>query len=167
MNKAVDRVEKFIASYLQSGNIQKSAIEAGYSPRSAHVTGHRLLKTAKVRAALEKATAPVRERLTLTVGLLEEHVRRVLSTDARALFDADGNAIPIHKLTDEGAALVAGFEVVKRNLTAGDGAVDTVIKVKLKDQAKYADLAGKHFGWLTDKLEVSGGLDIRWKDTEE
>jgi hypothetical protein len=69
-------------------------------------------------------------------------------------------------LSFDEAALIAGFEVVIKNAAAGDGHTDTIHKVKLKDQARYVEMAMKHFGLLTDKVEHSGGLEIRWKTAE-
>ena len=48
---------------------------------------------------------------------------------------------------------IGGFDVVKRNLTSGDGVVDTVIKVKTRDQSRYVEMGAKYLGMLTEKHE--------------
>jgi hypothetical protein len=61
----------------------------------------------------------------------------------RRLFDDKGNLRPIHTLSAEDAALIPGFEVVIKKVVGGDGHTDTVIKVRLKDQGRFVELAMK------------------------
>ena len=49
------------------------------------------------------------------------------------LVDEHGN-LPLDKLAEVAALNISGIDVVKRNLTAGDGHVDEIIKVRLRDQ---------------------------------
>jgi hypothetical protein len=77
-------------------------------------------------------------------------------SDIRQLFDKHGNLLAIHELPDSIAFAVAGVEVVKKNITTGDGEVDTIHKVKLWDKPKAIDLLMKHFGMLTEKVEIVG-----------
>jgi hypothetical protein len=63
-------------------------------------------------------------------------------------------------LSAEDAALIAGFDVVVKNVAAGDGHTDTVIKVKLKEQARFVELGARHLGLLTERIELSGSLDL-------
>jgi hypothetical protein len=51
---ASDKRELFIQSYLKTRNATLSAIEAGYSKRSAKVTGSRLLSDANLRQRIEQ-----------------------------------------------------------------------------------------------------------------
>lgn len=153
--------ERFVAEYLVDLNATQAAIRAGYSKRTAEQQGPRLLGKVEVREAIQAAQRPQLEKVGLSAERTKEVIRRVIDADVRQLFDAQGNIVPIHQLGDEAAALIAGFEVVKRNLTAGDGATDTILKVKLKDQSRYVEMAAKHFGLLTEKLEHSGAIEIR------
>jgi hypothetical protein len=45
-------------------------------------------------------------------------------------------------------------------VAGGDGHTDTVIKVKLKDQARFVELAMKHLGLLTERIELSGAVEL-------
>lgn len=58
--------KRFVQEYLIDLNATKAAERAGYSPKSAHVTACRLLKDAKVAAAIEQATAKRVERTQIT-----------------------------------------------------------------------------------------------------
>jgi phage terminase small subunit len=109
-------------------------------------------------------TKAIRERLLKDVALSAEStieaIRRGAQYDIRAFFDANGNLRPLKELSEAEAWAVAGFEVVIKNVTAGDGQQDTVAKIKLVDRSKYVDMAAKHFGLLIDKVEHSGGITI-------
>lgn len=87
-------------------------------------------------------------------------------SDVRALFDEKGNVLPVKQWPDGLAAAVASVEVVKRNMTAGDGHTDDVIKIRLWDKPKAVEMLMKHLGLLTEKLEHTGGLEIRWQSSE-
>lgn len=109
-------------------------------------------------------TRAIRERLLKDVDLSAEStleaIRRGAQYDIRAFFDAKGNLRPLKELTEAEAWAIAGFEVVIKNVTAGDGQQDTVAKIKLVDRSKYVDMAAKHFGLLIDKVEHSGEINI-------
>ena len=151
-----------MAEYLVDLNATQAAIRAGYSPKTAHSCGPRLLEDAGVKAAIAEQQTDRLEEVMLTAKGTLEALRRVVDGDVRALFNEDGNLKPIHTLTAEQAALIGGFEVVKRNLTSGDGTVDTIYKVKLKEQRGFIEMAMKHLGLLIEKQQVQGELTVRW-----
>lgn len=87
-------------------------------------------------------------------------------SDIRQLFDEHGNLKPITEWPDAAAAGVSSVEIVKKNLAAGDGQTDTVHKLKLWDKSKNLEMLFKHLGLLTERIEHSGGIDIRWQGEE-
>lgn len=105
----------------------------------------------------------IRRDRELTAAATLEQIRRGSQFDIRKLFDKDGNLQPIQKLTAEQAMCIAGFEVLKRNVAAGDGHTDTVLKVKLIDRSRYVEMAAKHHGLLVDKVEVTGEVSFAEK----
>ncbi len=99
------RQERFVDEYLVDLNAKQAAIRAGYSPKSAHVEGSRLLTNAKVAAAIAAAK---RERAEATkidaeyvLRKLHQIVERCLQEVKPALHsktrlpmkDKNGNAI--------------------------------------------------------------------------
>ena len=113
--------------------------------------------------SLNRRTRAIRARLLsdeeLTVESTVEAIRRGQQYDIRWLLDEDGNFKPIHQLTEEEAWCIAGVEVVIKNAKAGDGHTDEVLKLKFVDRARYVELAAKHQGMLTDKVEITGDWD--------
>jgi hypothetical protein len=94
----------------------------------------------------------------LTAESTAESIRRGALFDPRSLVDADGNYKRLSDLTEQEAWCIAGFELVTKNAAAGDGHTDKVWKIKLVDRAKYVELAARHLGMLTDKVELQGEL---------
>lgn len=76
--------------------------------------------------------------------------------DIRQLFDEHGNLKAVHNLPDSIAFALASVEVVKKNITTGDGEIDTIHKVKLWDKPRAIEMLMKHFGMLTEKVELVG-----------
>ncbi len=65
MRNLTPKAKRFISEYLVDSNATQAAIRAGYSPRSAHVTGCRLLKHPKVATVFARARAKVEKETTL------------------------------------------------------------------------------------------------------
>ena len=89
---------------------------------------------------------------------------RLAYSDPRELFDPEGKLKPVKDWPDELAAAIGSVEVVKRNVDSADGKTDDVIKVKVWDKPKALEMLFKHLGLLTERIEHSGGLEIRWKE---
>lgn len=53
------------------------------------------------------------------------------------------------------------------NLDPGDGAADQVLRLELHDKVKPLEMLFKHLGLLTEKVEHSGGISIRWQGDED
>lgn len=66
----------FVREYLIDLNATKAAERAGYSPKSAHVTGHRLLSDAKVADAIATAQAELSQHALVTAQDVVKGLRR-------------------------------------------------------------------------------------------
>jgi phage terminase small subunit len=156
--------ERFVAEYLVDLNATEAAKRCGYSPQTAKQQGSRLLTNADVLEAIKARQSAQLDKVNLTAEMVKERLRIIGFQDIRKLFDQDGNLKPLHQLDDESAAMVAGVEVIKKNAAAGDGVIDTVHKVKVVDPVKSLEMLAKHFGLLTEKIEHSGELVIKWAE---
>ena len=59
------RQQRFVSAYLLEPNATKAAVLAGYSERSAHSTGPRMLENADVQHALAQVAARTREAVNV------------------------------------------------------------------------------------------------------
>lgn len=96
----------------------------------------------------------------LNAAAVVEQIRRGALYDVRRLFLEGGKIKPIQQLDEQDAAMIEGFEVVRRNLTSGDGQTDEVLKYKLAPRSAYLRMAGEYHGLFTQKVELSGSVDI-------
>lgn len=145
---------RFVAEYLIDLNGKQAAIRAGYKPSNAESTASTLLSTPKVSQAVAELQAKQLQKAKLTGEMVKERLRLLAFQDIRQLFDAAGNLRPIHTLSDDAAAMVAGMEVIIKNAEAGDGVTDRVHKVKVVDPVKPLEMLAKHFGLVTERVDV-------------
>lgn len=148
-------------------NVTKAAIAAGYSEKTAHSLGSRLLKNVKVRAEIEER---IRNRIEWAEQRAEITLDRTLGTiakgaffDPRNFFDANGHPKAIKDLDDVTAFAITGFEVATElapGASDDDPPVRTIVrKVKLVDRNKAADMLMKHLnGYEADNKGKGAAL---------
>jgi hypothetical protein len=95
------------------------------------------------------------------VRVLEEY-RRVAFADVRAFFEPDGNLKPMSQLEVEQGSALASLEVIVKNSRAGDGQTYEIHKIRLWDQLRALEALAKHFGLLTEKVDISGETTYTW-----
>ena len=142
---------RFVDEYLIDFNATQAAIRTGYAAGSAEVTGSRLLRNAKVQAAISAAQQQQTEKLGITVEDVLSGIARLARADIRKLFDERGNLHSIHDLEDDIAAAVAAIEVVSRPVPGGQhGEIERVHKIRLWDKnaaltnlARSCSIAGR------------------------
>lgn len=138
----------------------------GKRPGAGMPKGYKTAAVAAREAGQREAIAKVQEEAKLTAERVLAELSLHSFANVQDLFDEQGNLRPIHTLTREQAACISSLEVIKKNAQAGDGQTDIVHKVKVWDKIKALEMLAKHFALLTEKVEHSGGIDVRWS-TEE
>jgi len=123
-------------------------------------------KTRKTLAR-EAAEAKVLAETGLTAARVLEEYRRLAFADTRDFFDEHGNAKAIKDLTAEQGSQLAGFEVLIKNAKAGDGITDTIHKFRLWDKTRALEALAKHFGLLTERIDMQGEIAFKWLDSEK
>lgn len=146
--------QRFVAEYVKDLNATEAAKRAGYSKKTAHSMGSRLLKNVEIAEAVGKAQAKALDRADLSATRVLEEMRRLAFSNVQDLFDEHGDLRPIHELTREQAACIGSIEVIMKNATAGDGKVDRILKVKVWDKPKVMEMLGKHFALLTERVQI-------------
>ena len=98
-----ERQRKFVAEFLQTCNGTQAAIRAGYGAKGAAVQATRLLRNAKVCAAIEAERTPVLERAKMT---LEGHLGMLADIRDAAMAAGQYGAA---KSAEEARGRVSGF----------------------------------------------------------
>jgi phage terminase small subunit len=145
---------RFVAEYLVDLNATQAAIRAGYSAESANVNGPRLLVNAGISEAIRIGKANQLAAADLSAARVLEELRRVALLDPGAFWHADGTLKAIVDLPPDVRSGLAGYEVVIKNVAAGDGQQDTVHKIKFWDKVRSLEILAKHFGLLVEKIEL-------------
>lgn len=131
---------RFVDEYLVDYNATQAAIRAGYAETSAHTQGGRLLRDERIKKALNEAIDAQQRRTHITADRVLLEIARIATFDPRALFDSDGNPLPIEQLDDDTAAVIAGVDV----MSAGQGA--QITKYRLSSKTDALEKLMKHLG---------------------
>jgi phage terminase small subunit len=120
-----DRRARFAAEYAKDLNATQAAIRSGYAPKSAHVTGSRLLSDAKVQELVQGHHAERTAAAGITIERTLQEVSRVAYFDPRKLWHADGRMKNPHEMDEDTAAVIASIEAVESTLFKEDDAPET------------------------------------------
>lgn len=154
------REHAFVRQVVAGKNYIEAARLSGWKSKQLHKYAYVIAARPPVAAAIAKARAEALEQSTVDAATVLTELARIALADPRNLFDADGNLKSVKEWTREDAACIASVDVVKRNLTAGDGQMDTVYRIRTWDKPKALELLAKNLGLLTEKLEIKGDAEL-------
>lgn len=154
------RHEHFAAAYALTKNATQAAKEAGYSPKTAHAQGFRLLKYADVQARIEELIQESLQRLHMSRDEVLARVAMIGRADPRKLFTEEGVLKNPSQLDDLGAASLAGFEVVEEFEGAGQDRkqIGWTKKVKLRDPLPALRILAEHHKIIGNTAEGLNNL---------
>lgn len=157
---------RFAEEYLVDLNATNAAARAGYSAKTVHSQGPRLLEDVEVKKLIAEGMAKRSQSTQITADRVLQELARVAFFDPRRLLNADGSPKSINELDDDTAAVLSGMDITEEY--AGTGADRVFIgytkKVKVSDKVAALGLAMRHLGMLNDKLQVGGGMVVTVKD---
>lgn len=146
--KLTEKQRRFVEAYLLDPNATRAAIAAGYSEKTAHSQGPRLLENVEVQAALDAARQKREEKTGVDAAWVLERLALEATADIADLYDENTNTLkPVHEwplIWRQG--LIAGIEINELFEGRGDERVQIgyVSKLKLSDKIKRVELLGKH-----------------------
>lgn len=148
---------RFVSEFQKDLNGAAAYRRAGGRRTNPSQAAYELRRKPEVAALLAKAEAKnLAENAATAVRMVEENRRQCL-TNVKRFVDEQGNLLPITDWTEEMGAQVASIEVVKRNITSGDGVLDEVIKVKFWNKNQALELMHKHLR-LLEAVDPNEGL---------
>ncbi|WP_257285863.1 terminase small subunit [Endozoicomonas sp. SESOKO1] len=101
--------ERFVNAYLMDGNATRAAREAGYSERSAHTQGNRMLKNDEVLNAIAERTDALQQEALITAESKRDTLWRIAQFNAQVIADDEGQL----KMRNPRAATAAISELNK------------------------------------------------------
>jgi len=163
-----DKQRRFVEEYLIDLNATQAAIRAGYSERTAHSQGPRLLENVGIIAAIEEAKAERSKRTKIDADWLLKRLADEATADIADLYDDDNNLKSVKDwplIWRQG--LVAGVEIDALYEGYGEDReqVGHTKKLKLSDRIKRLELIGRHVDVQAFKekveVELTGSLAER------
>lgn len=157
---AESRRAAFVEAYLCNGNnIAEAARTAGFSAKTAHAQGARLLKDVRVSTVLEQRRTEIAQINELSTNEIMADMARTLRFDPRKLFEQNGQIKRIVDMDDDTALCLTGIDIVVSDGKDGEGST-TTHKLKWDSKATARDQALKVFGlYEKDNKQKAGALD--------
>jgi phage terminase small subunit len=150
----------FVQEYIKDLNATQAYIRAGYSDNNgvARVQSSRLLANPNIQAELTSAMNAREKRTQVTSDRVLLEIARLAFNDPRKAFDQEGVLLPVQQWPDEVAAAIQSIKVTEQRTE--DGIVTQLKEVKFWDKGKQIELAGKHLGMFTDKVDYTGNVNL-------
>lgn len=152
-----DKQRRFVEEYLIDLNATQAAIRAGYAPKSAEVTGHKLLRNAKVAAKLAEAQEARSKRTQVDADWVLRRLTDEATADLADIIDDAGSLRPVGEWPEIWRqGLVSGIDVHEEVVEGAK--VGQTVKVKLSDRIKRIELIGRHVdvGAFKSTMEHTG-----------
>ena len=127
------RRKRFCDEYLIDCNATQAAIRAGYSAKTAKITGAKLLTNANLKAYIEEQLEKIHNEKTADAQEVLEYLTAVMRGQ---------HTEQVLKLVGEGVQTI------------------TDIDVAAKERIKAAELIGKRYGLFKDNLDVGGAIPV-------
>ena len=103
----------FVQEYMQTNNINQSAIKAGYSPKTASVQGSRLLTNVKVSAYINAINERLESDKIADIEEVMQYLTSVMRGEKKDQFDLDPS---LSERTKAASELARRLDVKARNL---------------------------------------------------
>jgi phage terminase small subunit len=145
---------RFVDEYLVDLNASAAAARAGYSPRTCGQLGHRMLKNARIQAAIaEKARTATAKVDLQTEDVLRELVLMLRSDVRHFTVDEAGELTLAHGAPADAWRAVSS--VKRRVKTNRDGSTVREIEYRLWSKPDAARMSGEYLKLFTQKTELS------------
>jgi hypothetical protein len=151
------RHKRFVDAYVPGLSAAEALRRSGYKGPYPEVFAYRLLKKPEIRSAVEDRTQHYIQEMGVRAERIIRETLAIATLDPRKLEDANGKAIPLHKLDPEVAAAIAAVEVENISM---DGETGTRYKYKFWDKNKALDKLGQ-FTKLWDAKGPTVNVDAR------
>jgi phage terminase small subunit len=134
------RHRKFAQAYVACGyNASEAARIAGYSPKTAGLAGHVLLKRQQVRALIRDIADQTFDPIIMPAKEVLARASLIARVDPASLYDNLGNMLPMDQIPPEVRAAMESIKTALAIKDSGDGQSQTVLGTKT---VKFASKLG-------------------------
>ena len=164
MSNLTDKQKRFCEEYVIDWNATRSALEAGYSKKTAYSIGQENLKKPEIKQYIDEIQKDL-SKLSGVTALRNILELKKIAYASIAQFKTDWmTEKDFNELTDEQKGCLS--EIVHQTKTYKDS-TETIVKFKLHDKQKAIELLNKMLGFNeADKLDLSTlGKEINQRPT--
>lgn len=146
--------ELMIEEYLIDFDIVRAAQAVGVKASKASLKN--LENNPSIREDIKARYQQRYGELGLRAFRLTNELTKLSFSDARQLFDEDGNLLPVHELPDHIAASIASIDVVKKVITSNDSedVIQYTHKIRLHDKVKAIQALQKQLGLIAPDVNI-------------
>lgn len=166
MSNLNERQAAFVRQYTIDPNATQAALKAGYSEKTAHAMGCRLLKNVKVKKELARLRKERTERTNIDADYVLRRCVEIDEMDVSDILTDEGAVKPVSKWPKVWRTSISGLDI-QEIFNSGGGEVElaaVVKKLKMPDKQRNLEMLGKHVDVQAfnerREVEVSGNLSI-------
>lgn len=151
---------RWYGEFIKDGNATRASRACGSSEASAAVDGARMLRNAKVSAAIAAWRARQIDKMEITAERVLQELYKLATYDAGNLYDQDGNRIPVHLLDDVTRAAVCDVEDETTEATKLEARTDVAPemlrtvrrkqRIRMAEKGQNLERLGKYFKLFGD-----------------
>ena len=143
------RQQRFVAEYLIDLNATAAARRAGYSTRTAHNQGPRLLANVEVQQAIQLSMSRREDRTQIKADNVLNELAKIAFSDLRSFVEWNATAVTLKDSAGLAPEASACVSEVSQTVSEGGGS----IRFKLHDKVAALKLLGEHLGLFDNRRD--------------
>lgn len=157
--------ESYAQEYIKCPENQaQAAINAGFSPKSAHVKASIMMRDERIQKRIAELMAERNKRLRVSADYVLLRLVEIDQMDVLDILNDDMSIKPVSQWPKVWRQYLSGFDLADMFEGRGDDKelVGILKKIKWPDKVKNLELIGKHVdvNAFKERVEVSGTLTI-------
>jgi phage terminase small subunit len=156
--------QRFIEAYLKDLNATNAAIKAGYSKKTAHVSGCVLLKNPKIQREVQIYREKEQDKAGISREWIIERYKRLIEFHIDEIYDNDGNMKPLDEIPKDILYAIQGIRSMKRTSTSTNKTTKELIVQDLKFHNKkdVLDSLARYLGMFEKEGEQGAGGGVNF-----
>lgn len=165
---SVQTVDGDAGSYAQEyvkcpENQTQAAINAGFSPKSAHVKASTMMRDERIQKRIAELMEERNKRLRVSADYVLLRLVEIDQMDVLDILNDDGSLKPIREWPKIWRTTLSGFDLSSTIMNMDETSIETILKkIKWPDKVKNLELIGKHVdvNAFKERMEVNVNVTI-------
>lgn len=144
-------------------NQTQAAINAGFSPKSAHVKASTMMRDERIQKRIAELMEERNKRLRVSADYVLLRLVEIDQMDVLDILNDDGSLKPIREWPKIWRTTLSGFDLSSTIMNMDETSIETILKkIKWPDKVKNLELIGKHVdvNAFKERMEVNVNVTI-------